>query len=136
MKKDDHNNNHSLNSQNSQVVFFDAQCPLCCNFIQFCIKHDRDQKLAYLSLHSDEAKEFLSARFSELKREQPLSTVILLENACFYVKSSAVLKIFKCFNFPWNLLYQLRFLGIFLGDLFYDLVAKNRKTLSIFCRQE
>jgi predicted DCC family thiol-disulfide oxidoreductase YuxK len=108
------------------IILFDGVCNLCNGFVNFVIRHDRQDRFLFGSLQSSSAKDLLNS-FTYVRND--LSTVLLLEDQQLYSESTAVLKIFKKMNGPWPLLYGAIILPKPLRDFFYRLVARNRYKL-------
>jgi predicted DCC family thiol-disulfide oxidoreductase YuxK len=55
-----------------------------------------------------------------------VNSVVYIEGEKHFLKSSAILHLFKVLNGGWKLLYCLIIIPGFIRDFFYDLVAHNR----------
>jgi len=105
------------------VILFDGVCNLCNSFVQFVIKHDKNERFKFASLQSGFAEKELADSFIDT---QKMSTVILLENGKLYSRSTAALRILKKLNGLWPLLYVFIIIPAFIRDVVYNLIAKNR----------
>jgi len=112
-------------NEKKPIVFFDGECGLCDSFISFLFKHDKDQYFLAAPLQGESAKHYLSKN-----SQGKLSTVILFEEGKEYVKSDAVLRIFKRLGPPWSIVSLFAFIPKAIRDMIYDLVAANRHRFS------
>jgi len=104
-------------------ILFDGVCNLCSGFVVFTIKRDPNAKFKFASLQSDEG--------ANLQKEfgvdpNNIKTIVLVENDHYYLKSDAVLRIFKRLNGMWFTLYYLIYIPRPIRNFIYDLVANNR----------
>jgi len=104
-------------------ILFDGVCNLCSGFVVFTIKRDPDAKFKFASLQSNEG--------GNLQKEfgidpDNIKTIVLVENDNYYLKSDAVLRIFKHLDSMWFILYYLIYIPRPIRNFVYDLVAKNR----------
>ena len=104
-------------------ILFDGVCNLCSGFVVFTIKRDPDAKFKFASLQSQEGVN-LQKEFGVDPNN--IKTMVLVEDNDYYLKSDAVLRIFKRLNGMWFILYYLIYLPRPIRDFVYDLVAKNR----------
>ncbi len=104
-------------------ILFDGVCNLCRGFVVFTIKRDPDAKFKFASLQSNEG--------GNLQKEfgidpDNIKTMVLVENDNYYLKSDAVLRIFKHLDSMWFILYYLIYIPRPIRNFVYDLVANNR----------
>ncbi len=104
-------------------ILFDGVCNLCSGFVVFTIKRDPDAKFKFASLQSNEG--------GNLQKEfgidtENIKTIVLVENDNYYIKSDAVLRIFKHLDGMWFILYYLIYIPRPIRNFVYDLVANNR----------
>ena len=104
-------------------ILFDGVCNLCSGFVVFTIKRDPNAKFKFASLQSEEG--------ASLQKEfgvdpNNIKTMVLVENDHYYLKSDAVLRIFKHLNGMWFILYYLIYIPRPIRNIVYDLVANNR----------
>ncbi|MGI9553340.1 MAG: thiol-disulfide oxidoreductase DCC family protein [Thermodesulfobacteriota bacterium] len=104
-------------------ILFDGVCNLCNGFVVFIIKRDPDAKFKFASLQSDEGE-----RLQEEFNMDPanITTMVLVDNNNYYVKSDAALRILKELNGIWHFLYYFIFVPRPVRDTVYDIVAKYR----------
>jgi predicted DCC family thiol-disulfide oxidoreductase YuxK len=103
------------------VIFFDSECCLCSRLVQFILQ--RSNNLHVASLKSDTAKTLLNQNYAGI---QSLNTLALLENNTLYVKSDAVLRIFRKMHGLWPLLQVFRIVPVPVRDKLYETIARNR----------
>ena len=104
-------------------ILFDGVCNLCSGFVVFTIKRDPDAKFKFASLQSNEG-ENLQKEFGI--DPDNIKTMVLVENDNYYIKSDAVLRIFKHLDGMWFILYYLIYIPRPIRNFVYDLVANNR----------
>ncbi|SED18531.1 Predicted thiol-disulfide oxidoreductase YuxK, DCC family [Tenacibaculum sp. MAR_2009_124] len=103
-----------------KIILFDGVCNLCNATVTFIIKKDVRNEFKFASLQSDYAKEKLEG--TEIK---DLSTLVLIDNNCIHIKSTAVLKICKELKgYRWMKI--LLFIPVPIRDFFYKWIASNR----------
>lgn len=106
------------------IVFFDGVCPLCASFIQFLFKVDHKGIFFASPLQGETAPGFLAQ--DEI---QNLRTIVLHVDGKKYIKSDAVLEIFRRLGMPWRILSYFSFLPKNLRDFLYQIVSKYRYKL-------
>ena len=112
-----------MSVNNQAVILFDGVCNLCNGFVQFVIKHDRQGYFKFTALQSVAGQEILRA--TDLANN-PLGTVVLVENGKVFVRSTAALKILARLDGWWPIAYAAIILPAFLRDLIYVGIARNR----------
>ena len=83
------------------ILLFDGVCNLCNGFVKFIIKHDKNNIFKFAALQSDEAKKLLQ-KFNLPSKD--LSTLVLIKNGEYFIKSNAVFEIIKQLGGLWKLL--------------------------------
>ncbi|MED5019285.1 thiol-disulfide oxidoreductase DCC family protein [Paenibacillus chibensis] len=111
------------NQDTERIVLVDGVCHLCQGLTRFIIERDPHAKFRFASLQSDVGAELL--RKGGLPVDE-VDTVVLIENGNYYVRSAAVLRIFRQMRMPWPLLYAFAFVPLPLRDRMYRYVARNR----------
>ena len=112
---------HETLSQN--VILYDGVCNLCWFWVQFVLRHDKERLFHFLPLQSQAAQRLMQEHGLQ---NAELSTVVLIENNKAFIKSSAILRIFKKLPLPWPLLYGLIVLPVFFRDGIYAFIGRNR----------
>lgn len=110
------------------IIFFDAECPICCRAIQHVFEIDKERQFAFAALNGDTAKTILSGPLNKYRKANSL---VLLENYQstereFWIRSKAILRIYWLIGAGWKVIGCLSFLPSWVGDLFYSWVAKHR----------
>lgn len=103
------------------IILFDGVCSLCSASVQFIIARDPDAVFRFASLQSETGK-VLRQKFGV----PDVDSLVLLEGGCYYIKSSAVLRICRRLAGAWKLLYIFWLVPKPLRDGVYDFVAKHR----------
>jgi predicted DCC family thiol-disulfide oxidoreductase YuxK len=106
---------------NKAIVFFDGECYFCNRTALFILQ--RCNKVQFAPLQSETAKEVFRKNFELV---QSLNTLVLFDNNNMYIKSNALLRIFKKMNGLWPLLSIFGCIPIFVRDKLYDFFAGNR----------
>ncbi len=94
------------------VVFFDGSCSLCNSSVNFIVSHNK--------AHS----------FEFIPQKEKSGSIVLMEGGNSYYKSTAVLKIAKYLDPPYNLLSLLIFIPPVIRDALYKFIALNRHKLN------
>ena len=108
------------------IVLFDGMCNLCSAFVRFVIRHDREKFFRFAAMQSKAAKNVLSNPDLRKQKDEPLKSVVLIEEEKFYFKSDAVLRIAGKLPKPWPAFAMFKFLPRGLRDRLYDFVARKR----------
>ncbi len=111
------------NSNKKSIILFDGICNLCNSSVQFVINHDNKQHFLFASIQSDASAKLL---LQHNAKKKSLKSIVLIEDDKTYKKSTAVLKIVRKLNAPWNLFYVFIVIPVIIRDFFYDLIAKHR----------
>ena len=110
----------------SRIVFFDGVCHFCDNAVQFLIRRDRKRLLRYASLQGETAKALLHGPGNPIN----LDTMVFMEkrNGRIYQhrRSMAAAHISKYLPWPWRILSFSRWVPPFIGNIFYNIIARNR----------
>lgn len=113
--------------KHTQIIFFDGVCGLCNGFVDFLIRKDKKHVFKFCSLQSEFAKKLLIKHKFDASE---LNTVVLLADNEIFIKSNAVLRIFKKLPFQYAVFYYVLFwIPQFFRDWVYDFVAKYRYKL-------
>ena len=107
------------------IVLYDGDCNFCNKWISFTKSKLQKNEISFISLNSSKAIAILD----DYKIRNQDSVVYIKDNIVFF-KSSAVLKICKQLQFPYNLLYFFTILPAFLLDFCYDFIAKRKLKLA------
>lgn len=114
--------NHESLQHLDKIVLYDGVCNFCASSVQFIIKHDKTNSLRFASLQSPLGMKLLE--FYAMPKG--LEGVVFIENQKAYFKSAAAYQIARYFGGVWKLLNVFSILPNFIGDFFYDIIARNR----------
>jgi predicted DCC family thiol-disulfide oxidoreductase YuxK len=113
------------------ILFFDGVCNLCNRLVIFIIKHDRNSAISFATLQSDIAKAYLG---QHNLTGTDIESVVFLVPPDYFLKSAAILHLFKTIGGGWRFLFFLIIIPKFIRDYIYDVIARNR--YRIFGRSE
>ncbi len=105
------------------VLLYDGVCNLCNSSVNWLIDHDTKNKFHYASLQSQFGKD-TAAKFQ--LQGNYMDSLVLFEGDKIYLRSEAVLRIFKHLGGAYYLIYPLMFIPAFIRDFIYRIVANNR----------
>jgi predicted DCC family thiol-disulfide oxidoreductase YuxK len=106
-----------------RIVLFDGVCNFCNGAVQFIIKRDPKGVFSFASLQSEPGQKQLKNLHLPT---DTFNSMVYIEGARFYTKSTAALKIVRQLNGLWPLLYALILVPKPLRDAGYGLISKNR----------
>ena len=107
------------------TVYYDGVCNMCDFIVSRLSTIDKQKRFRFISLQSDEGQEVLKQYFPS-----GTDSIILSINNNYFIKSTAILKIFKLLGGLWLLpYYSLSILPKPLMDVIYNIIAKNRYRL-------
>jgi len=109
--------------ENKSIILFDGVCNLCNVAIQFIIKRDKNKQFSFASLQSDAAQDIL---LHFMEKNYDFNSIILIENAKIYDKSTASLKIARQLDGMLKYSYVFIIIPKFIRDFFYSIIAQNR----------
>jgi len=105
------------------LILFDGICNLCCGWVQFLIRQDKDRKFKFASIQSESGQKLLNSVGISTKI---METVIYLKgNQCFQ-KSSAVLEILNDMGGVWKIFVVFKLIPKPIMDGIYQFIAKKR----------
>jgi predicted DCC family thiol-disulfide oxidoreductase YuxK len=105
------------------IVLFDGECNLCSGTVQFVLRRDRRARFRFASLQSPKGRELALGCGAT---GDCLDTLILIEEARCFARSSAALRVVRRLPWPWPLLYGFIVVPRPLRDLVYRWVARHR----------
>ena len=111
----------------SSVVLFDGECNLCNHSVQFILRRDPARRFHFAALQSSAAQRLL--RQSGQAPTLLPDSVVLVEQAKVYTKSTAALRIARRLSGLWPLAAVFLLVPAFLRDGVYDLIAQHRYRL-------
>lgn len=114
------------------IVLYDGYCNLCSCAVRWIVRNDRGKLFLCIPLQDARARSMDPGQgylkgFQLDDRDLSGDSVLLIREGKIYDRSSAVLRIASHLRFPWPILALFFLVPRVLRDLFYDLVARNRK---------
>lgn len=110
-------------NQKKYIILFDGTCKLCNNVVRFISSNDSRKIFCFIPLESEKAIEYLTLYKKEKVKK---GSMLLIKNDKIYTKSDAVLRILRCLDGLWPLLYAFIIIPRYIRDPVYDIVAKYR----------
>jgi predicted DCC family thiol-disulfide oxidoreductase YuxK len=108
------------------IVIFDGECNFCDASVSFIIDRDPAGIFRFAARQSPEGKRVMREHGIP---EKGLDSMILVEDARVFVRSTAGLRIAKRLRGAWPVLYAFVAVPGPLRDAIYNVIAKNRKRL-------
>jgi predicted DCC family thiol-disulfide oxidoreductase YuxK len=105
------------------IILFDGVCNFCNRSVNWIIRRDKQGYFRFAPLQS-EAGEALQERYG--LDPSALDTLVLVEGARVYVKSTAALRIVRRLSWPWQWLYGIIAVPRPVRDFAYDWFARRR----------
>jgi predicted DCC family thiol-disulfide oxidoreductase YuxK len=105
------------------VVLFDGICNLCSGAVLFIIKHDRNANFLFAPLQSPFGQSQL-IKYGLSSKD--IKTILLIKKGEVFSKSEAALEIARHLNGGWPALYVFKVVPLFIRNVVYDWIAKNR----------
>lgn len=105
------------------VLLFDGVCKLCNRLVIFIIRRDKDAKIKFAPLQSPSGVSLLKKTGLSY---HDIDSMVFIEGENFFLKSSAILHLFKVLGGGWRLFYGFIIIPEFIRDFFYNIVARHR----------
>ena len=112
--------------ENKKIIVFDGVCNLCNGFIQFVIKHDKNDDFRYAALQSDMGQQLISER--KINTEKIDSVILIEPGVAYYVKSDAALQVGRHLKGFRTISRVTNLIPIGLRNIIYDFIARYRYT--------
>jgi len=122
----------SLADKHPHLAVYDGDCGLCARSVQCILRHDAARRFRFSPIQSPLGTAVCAE--AGIDPADPSSFVASVDGR-FYTKSSAVLRVAINFGGPWKALRLLLLVPRPCRDVFYDLVARRRKSLWPEARQ-
>ena len=106
-----------------KIILFDGVCNLCNGAVDFFIRHDKKDIFRYAALQSEIGIELQKKLNID---HENIESFILIDGNKYYKKSTAALRVAGMIGFPFNLLYPLLAVPLFIRNGVYDIIAKFR----------
>jgi predicted DCC family thiol-disulfide oxidoreductase YuxK len=106
------------------IILFDGVCNFCNSSVRFVMKRDKKDLYRYASLQSDLGRQMTEERGIDTSEID--STILIIPDQAYYIKSDAALQISKNLSGLYPLLNVFSIIPTSIRDFFYDIVARNR----------
>lgn len=110
--------------KNKQLILFDGVCNLCNTSIQYVIKHDKHNVFMFAPLQGKSGQKII--KDFNIDTSKTDSIILYNEKKGISYKSTAALKIATKLGFPQNVLGVFLIVPVFIRNLVYDFIARNR----------
>ncbi|MBM7698195.1 thiol-disulfide oxidoreductase DCC family protein [Kurthia huakuii] len=107
------------------ILFYDGDCGFCSAAVQFILDHEANECFLFTPLQGE-----LAARELPTKLVKDLNTFVVKHDHVLYTKAQAVFFVARYLNKPYCYMHFGRYVPIALSNRIYDIVAKNRDSLS------
>ena len=105
------------------IILFDGDCNLCSASVNYIIDHDPAGRFRFASLQSESGKALCTEHGIDASA---LSSMVLIESGRAYLRSTAVLRVYRHLRGPLRLLWPFIVVPRPIRDAVYNLVAKRR----------
>lgn len=112
-----------MTKEDKKIVLFDGVCNFCNSSVNFIIDNDKNDVFRFASLQSEPGQKFLKEFNLPLDK---FSTIVLIDNEKYFIRSTAALRIARNLKLPYNLLYVFIIVPPFIRNIFYDIIAHYR----------
>lgn len=106
-----------------KIILFDGVCNLCNSTVQRVIKNDKKDVFRFTPLQSAVGMVMVTELGIDTAQTD---SIILVEDATFYTKSTAALKIARELSGGYPLLYVFKIAPTIIRNWVYDFIAINR----------
>ncbi len=113
------------------IVIYDGTCNLCNFWLDFILKRDKKKAFLFLASSSLDAKIIIKKYKLET---HVLNTIVLIKDEKTYIKSEAILEVFKDLDSYFYIFRIFKLLPLSFRDYLYTLISKNRH--KIFGKQD
>lgn len=113
----------ALINAHQRIILFDGVCHLCSSNVQFIFKRDKTASIMFCPVQSETGKCIL--QYFGLPVDQH-DSVVFVEKGNAFLKSDAVIHMWKYLHFPWPVLTLVRFCPVIVRDAIYLTIARNR----------
>lgn len=120
-------NAREIVERHKHIIVFDGVCNVCAGWVKFVHARDPEGRFHFASIQSDSGHTLM--QWAGLDAGN-VDTMLYVENAVAYTRSTAFLKIVRHFPDAWPLLSQGGlFIPAFARNFFYNRFAQNRYRL-------
>ena len=110
--------------KDKHIILFDGVCNFCNDSVRFVMKRDKNDLYRYASLQSQLGRQMTNERGIDTTEID--STILIIPNEAYYIKSDAALQISKNLNGIYPLLSLFSLVPSSIRNFFYDIIARNR----------
>jgi len=110
--------------EGKHIILFDGVCNFCNDSVRFVMKRDKKDLYRYASLQSDLGQKMTKER--NIDTSEVDSTVLIIPDEAYYIKSDAALQISKNLTGLYPVLNVFSIIPSGIRDFFYDIIARNR----------
>jgi predicted DCC family thiol-disulfide oxidoreductase YuxK len=112
------------------VILFDGDCRLCNRTVRAVYALDKRRLFRFAALQSRAGQEVLAAalegRDEAIQWGPARDSVVLVDGARIWIRSSAAIEIARRLGLPWSLAPLALIIPRSVRDIFYDWVARHR----------
>lgn len=112
-----------MTEKQKKIILFDGVCNLCNGSVIFIIKRDKKDVFRFAAIQSDEGQKLIEQYAIDTSK---VDSILLLDGADYFAKSTAALKIARHLKGGYPLLYGFIILPVFIRNWVYDIIARNR----------
>lgn len=109
------------------TLLYDGDCGFCNFWVQWILKHDKDNKFRFAALQSKYGQDFLKNNNFDTSH---FDTVYLINSKGYFKKLDAIAEVGPGLGGFFNILFLLKFIPDFISNKIYDWIAKNRQSLA------
>lgn len=110
-------------NEDKPILLFDGVCNFCDSTVNFIIDRDPHKNIRFAALQSQAGQQLLE-KFSLDKNN--FDSLVVVYKGRYFKKTAAVLRVVRWMKFPWNIMSIFIVIPTFIGNFFYDIVARNR----------
>lgn len=110
-----------MTNEETNLVIFDGDCPVCNRSVRFIKKHQGKKPIKFISRYHQDA-----LIYHALETE----SLLLVSGTHRYDKSTAALRIAGLLRFPWNGFIVFLIVPLKWRDAVYEWIARNRMKFS------
>ena len=112
-----------MTENQKKIILFDGVCNLCNGSVVFIIKRDKKDVFRFAAIQSEEGQRLIKQYAIDTSK---VDSILLLDGADYFAKSTAALMIARHLKGGYPLLYGFIILPVFFRNWVYDIIARNR----------